>query len=118
MKPIIIKTTHELDADDLINLLSGMRMSYYWAQDAGALDLVSTQQRIMDGGTYTVKEFDESDDKVIARYPLNLKTLKKGLEKLASEYPRHWADIVNDNDDADTADAVLQLSTIGTIKYG
>lgn len=115
---IDVKTTHTLDKNDIKNLLSGMRISHYWCENAGEFDFISTQQKITDGGTHIAKEYDESDGKIIARYPVNLKTLKIGLQKMATEYPKHFADIVNDNDDADTADVLLQLSTIGELRYG
>lgn len=113
-----IKTTHELDNDDIINLLSGMRYAYYWCENAGDFDLVHVQQKILDGGTHTAKEFDESDGEIIGVYRVNLKTLAKGLQLMARKYPKHFSDIINDNDDADTADILLQLSTIGELKYG
>lgn len=118
MDSITIKTAHTLDRDDLINLLSSMRYAHYWCENAGEFDLISVQQKILDGGTHTAKEFDETDGKIIGRYAVSLKTLKKGLQKLAAEYPKHFADIVNDNDDADTADALLQLATLGELRYG
>lgn len=115
---IDVKITHTLDKNDIENLLSGMRMSHYWCENAGDFDLISTQQKITDGGTHIAKEYDESNGKIIGRYPVNLKTLKKGLERMGSEYPKHYADVVNENDDADTADVLLQLSTIGELRYG
>ena len=50
-------------------------------------------------------------------------------EQVAGEYPggpaprfgsarRHLADVLNDNTDADTADIVLQLATLGEVVYG
>jgi len=118
METITIKTEHVLDRDDIINLLSSMRYSHYWCENAGEFDLISVQQKILDGGKHIAKEFDESDGKIIGRYPVSLATLKKGLQRMATEYPKHFADIVNDNDDADTADVLLQLSTLGELRYG
>lgn len=115
---IEIKTTYTLVKTDIESLLSSMRMSHYWCENAGDFDLISVQQKITDGGSHVAKEYDDSDGKIIGRYPVNLKMLKKGLERMASEYPKHYADIVNNNDDADTADVLLQLATLGEIKYG
>lgn len=115
---MIITTKTEIDNNTIENLLSSMRCSYYWCENAGDFDLISTQQRITDGGTHIAKEFDESDGSIIAKYPVNLKTLKKALELMAERYPKYFADIINENDDAETADVLLQLATIGEVKYG
>lgn len=95
-----------------------MCYSYYWCENAGDFDLINVQQKITDGGTHVAKEYDESNGEIIGRYPVNLRTLKKGLQLMAKNQPKYFADIVNDNDDAITADVLLQLSTIGEVKYG
>lgn len=113
-----IKTEIEIDNDTISSLLSSMRYSHYWCENAGDFDLVSVQQKITDGGTHIAKEFDENDGTVIGEYPVNLKTLAKGLQLMAQSHTSYFADIVNDNDDAITADVLLQLATLGDIKYG
>ena len=49
---------------------------------------------------------------------LRLDLIPQGLEVLASYYPRHFADLVNDNADSITADALLQCCLFGEIIYG
>lgn len=44
--------------------------------------------------------------------------LATGLNKMAKEAPRHYADIVSENDDAITADVFLQYIVLGDIIYG
>lgn len=41
-----------------------------------------------------------------------------GISILASKYPRHFANIVGDNSDADTGDAYLQCCLFGEIVFG
>lgn len=113
-----IKTEVEIDNDTITSLLSSMRYSHYWCENANEFDYIAVQQKITDGGTHTAKEYDESDGKIIGRYPVSLKTLKKGLQLMATTQPEHFADIVSENDDATTADVLLQLTTLGEIKYG
>ena len=43
---------------------------------------------------------------------------KAGIAKLAKEYPRHFNDILIENEDADTADAFLQMITLKELVYG
>lgn len=42
----------------------------------------------------------------------------EGQQKMLNEHPRHWADIINENDDAETADVFLQLCLFGEVVYG
>jgi len=51
-------------------------------------------------------------------YTLCLEKIQKGLTILAEKYPHHWANFINDNDDAGTSDAFLQCCTFGDIIYG
>jgi hypothetical protein len=50
---------------------------------------------------------------------LNEDALKKGLELMVTkEYIKHFADFVQENEDANTADIFLQLCLFGEIIYG
>lgn len=40
------------------------------------------------------------------------------LEKLENLWPNHFQDIINDDDDGETADLVLQLAMMGEVVYG
>lgn len=42
----------------------------------------------------------------------------RGLAKMAEKSPKHFADIIADNHDADTADVFLQWVALGEIIYG
>jgi hypothetical protein len=50
------------------------------------------------------------------RAVLGREQLARGLELLKAT--RHWADFVDENDDADTGDAFLQLCVFGEVVYG
>lgn len=82
---------------------------------------------------YNVTELSEAP----RVFHVNAETMAAGIAKLAAivaeqvagEYPgppapkfgsarRHLADVLNDNADADTADVVLQLATLGEVVYG
>lgn len=44
--------------------------------------------------------------------------VKKGLQKMADDYPTHFNDLVSDNDDGTTHDVFLQCIVLGDIVYG
>lgn len=48
---------------------------------------------------------------------MNLAQVERGLNLLAEKERRHFLDIVNENDDADTADMFVQMSLFGEIVY-
>lgn len=51
-------------------------------------------------------------------YYLNPGAIRSGLQIMATKYPRHYADMISENDDADTADVFLQCCLFGEIVYG
>lgn len=72
---------------------------------------------LLNGGTLLVDDLyaEEGDQET---YELTLEGVKKGLEKMKEEYPRHWADLVEENDDLITGDCFLQLAVFGEWIYG
>jgi hypothetical protein len=50
-------------------------------------------------------------------FRLDLKSIRRGLEDLATKYPRHFADLVNEDNDAITADVLLQCCLFGELIY-
>jgi hypothetical protein len=52
------------------------------------------------------------------RKVFGLADLAKGLQTMAEKYPRHFADFVAENDDADTGDVFLQCVVLGDVVYG
>ena len=51
-------------------------------------------------------------------FRLDLMSLGRGLDVLATKYPRHFADLINENTDAITADVLLQCCLFGELIYG
>ena len=50
-------------------------------------------------------------------FELRLDVIARGLDVLASRYPRHFADLVNENCDAITAEVLLQCCFFGELLY-
>ena len=53
-----------------------------------------------------------------AKHPITIADVQKGLELMRDQYPRHYADLVEENDDAITGDVWLQLAVFGELIYG
>lgn len=67
------------------------------------------------GGSLTIGDQESAamPDKVLDR-----KAIDKGLEVMANKYPRHFADLLAENDDAETGDVFLQCCCFGEAIYG
>ena len=52
-----------------------------------------------------------------AKHRITMDNVRKGLELMRDDYPRHYADLVEENDDAITGDVWLQLAVFGDIIY-
>ena len=53
-----------------------------------------------------------------AKHHITIEDVRKGLELMRDQYPRHYADLVEEQDDAITGDVWLQLATFGELIYG
>lgn len=52
------------------------------------------------------------------RFQIDAKEFQKALTIMAEKYPRHLSDLLMQNDDATTADVLIQLACFGDIVYG
>lgn len=59
---------------------------------------------------------DDNEEKCL--YRLDLPALLTGIQLMADRYPRHFADVINEDDDADTGDVFLQLCLFEAIVFG
>lgn len=49
---------------------------------------------------------------------LNRESLERGLQVMADKYPHHYANFVQENEDAETGDVYLQCCVLGEIVFG
>lgn len=61
---------------------------------------------------------DISEFPKTAKHHITLEDVKKGLELMRDQYPRHYADLVEENDDLITGDVWLQLTVFQEVIYG
>jgi hypothetical protein len=61
---------------------------------------------------------DMNEDGKLKRHVLNREAMEKGVQLMSEKYPRHYADLINENDDSDTSDVFLQLALFGEIVFG
>lgn len=59
--------------------------------------------------------WEQEEDK---RHEFGLEQIRKGLDIMARDFPKHFGDIISENDDAITADVLVQCGIFGEVKYG
>ena len=67
------------------------------------------------GGQIIFVDLEANDQK---EYTLSLPTIEIGLQVMANNYPIHFHDFLNENDDASTSDIFLQCCLFGKVIYG
>lgn len=71
-----------------------------------------------EGGNLRIETLDKEEVNGQKSWTLNLSSIEKGLKVFADKYPHHWADFLNENDDATTGDVFLQCCLFGEVVFG
>jgi hypothetical protein len=66
------------------------------------------------GRLFVTNKFDDEGEEGY----LDLASIKKGLTIMQEKYPRHFANFMSDNADANTGDVFLQCAVLGNLVYG
>jgi hypothetical protein len=70
------------------------------------------------GGALLIDD-ERADEPTLAKpVHLNLRRIKRGLAIMAKNHTSHYANWLNEEDDADTADVFLQCCIFGDVIYG
>ena len=125
-------TNHE----NLVNLLSVATYGNYWPvikafksdNERGLFKDCDCREdkwakALMEGKGVVVYDNYEMDSELNegetpTKYHLTMDNVQKGLELMRDEYPRHYADLMEEEDDAITGDVWLQLAVFGELVYG
>jgi hypothetical protein len=65
------------------------------------------------GRLFVTNKFEDEEEGFLDR-----ESIQKGLQVMAEKYPKHFADLIAENDDAGTGDVFLQCALFGTVVYG
>ena len=127
---------HFLSHEGLSNLLSVATFGNYWPhikikrseyhlaeEDKNECIEDKWAAVLINGGTLVVYDEYENDNELNdgeapVKYYSTIKDVRKGLRLMKKLYPRHYADLMEENDDAITGDVWLQLTIFGEIVYG
>ena len=130
-------TDFTTNREDLTNLLSVATYGNYWPvvrtyksdaeaglfsdcdcyEDKLAVALLNGKGVVV-YDQYVIEDAETEEERAEGRHPITLDNVKKGLELMQEKYPNHYADLVEENDDAITGDVWLQLAVFGELIYG
>lgn len=60
----------------------------------------------------------EAGEPYEAPHRLDLQALRKGAQVMAEKYPRHFANVISEDDDSETGDVFLQCCLYGEVVFG
>ncbi len=73
------------------------------------------QYPLSKGGALLIEDREGTEE---GQFRLDLDSIAKGLQIMAKDCPRHYADILAENDDAITGDVFLQCCLFGKVIFG
>lgn len=73
---------------------------------------------LVEGGAVQFETHDDDEIKGAKSWLLNLDSIKRGFEVMRDKYPRHFANFISENDDAETGDVFLQSCLFGELVFG
>ena len=101
-------------ADMIVNAAEGG--SNYWCEITGR-ETLDYSNLVMEGNSTLTVTDHETEEGVIG-FILDAAKCAKGVQIMAEKYPQHFHNLVNENDDAETADVFLQCAIFGELIYG
>ena len=116
-----VNVTVQRVKDLLCNAIEGG--SNYWVSTLdrkGGITRAQAEYRqdvpFVHGGWLELEEQEQSGK--TKTFKIDLYAIKNGLATMAEKYPKHFADFVQENDDAETGDIFLQCICFGEAIYG
>jgi len=76
------------------------------------------QYPLIDGAAVILSVRDSADEEEGKLLRFDIEAVKRGLQLMADKYPKHFADFMNENDDAITGDVFVQCCVLGDVVYG
>jgi hypothetical protein len=126
--PIVISLTDQQHEDLIVTAIEG-GSNYWYYLPTSSVNLIkkatpdekdeplSTRmwKAIKAGAIIPIHDVEDPKEKI---GEISLVSIEKGEQLLADKHSNHLADILNENEDANTADVWFQLCSLGEIVYG
>lgn len=123
----VFKITDQRREDMIVGALEGGSNYWYWIgeeacriMDKACIDhkepfAIRFWKTIQAGKTLPVHDIEDIDNKL---GDISLQSIEEGERLMIVKYPKHYLDIINEEDDAITADVWFQFCTLKNLIYG
>lgn len=111
-------------SDLLCNAFEGGSNYWYWidefnypegqTKESLGLKFPHIELPLVEGGSLTISDIEKDMPTKI----LDMKAIIKGLRIMSEKFPKHFANFIEENDDADTGDVFLQCCLYGDVVFG
>lgn len=98
-----------------INLANIKIIQKYLKEGEVPILSIAMWQAIKAGETIEIHDTENPNEKL---GDINMDSIRKGEAKMLEEQPRHFENILSENDDAETSDVWFQYCVLGEIAYG
>lgn len=130
MPTINIEITDQRREDMIVGAIEGGSNYWYWLGDdaTNIIDeycknpigrdhplVIGMWKAIQDGKSIPIRDL-EDENTVLGS--ISLQSIKEGEQLMADQQPKHLMDIVNEMDDANTADIWFQFCVLKELTYG
>lgn len=112
---IEVEVSDERIKDVLIGAFEGGSNYWYWITDQSHKGHPADVIMDHEDGWVKIKDDEEG---CMGEFTLTKQALYDGLQKMANQYAFHFNDVMEENDDAVTADVLLQMALFGELVYG
>jgi hypothetical protein len=90
-----------------------------WMDDPGDLKVWPQHGAALCGGSVLYGVVDDATGELTTeRCTLDSRSIARGLQVMQEKHPRHFFDVIGENDDAETADVFLQCCLLGKVQFG
>lgn len=114
MKNLNLKVPVSIPLENIENVLySCSSGAGYWSS-CGKLGFEKNVRDML----YSNKDIEITDNEEEQDYLLSLRGIEKGLVIMSEKFPKYFTDLMTGDYDNDTADCLLQCSTLGDVVYG
>lgn len=122
----VINVSNETRENLLTSAIEGGSNYWYLIKDK-ACDIINKYSKrecfvekmwdaILAGEEIEIHDIEDEDGDALGK--ISLVSIEKGEQIMAEKHASHFADIIDENDDACTGDVWFQLAVMGEIVYG
>ena len=102
----------------IVSAIEGGSNYWYMIQESDMSKTKYPAEAPMNGGHLMINDEVAAEGEAIDPVKIDKQRIHEALQIMADKYPKHFADIMDDNADQGTGDVLLQCAVFGKLIYG